>query len=230
MLTALLITLAIIPGLIIVYFIHQADKHEKEDRKELILAFAVGALITIPVWIFESWAHESGWEDATDIGKTLFFSFVIVGLAEEGLKLGGLLAFAFPKRFFNEPMDGIVYAVMIAMGFATVENILYANKMSVTTMVVRAFTAVPAHGIFAVVTGYYVGMAKFDKAKRWKLLAYGLLLTVVLHGAYDFFIIIESYEWLGGLALVSLFLSFWYAYKLLRLHQNNSPFRPEEQS
>ena len=56
--------------------------------------------------------------------------------------------------------DGIVYAVMIGMGFATLENIIYASRFGLETTLFRAFTAVPAHGVFAAIMGYYIGVGK----------------------------------------------------------------------
>jgi RsiW-degrading membrane proteinase PrsW (M82 family) len=226
MLIALLLILAILPGLMVCYFIFQADKYEKEDKKDLAIAFGLGALSTLPAWQLESWMHQLGLDETTHIGKTLFFSFIVVGLGEELFKLAFLLPFAFWKRFFNEPMDAIVYAVMVAMGFATVENLLYAGRMDVPTMVVRAFTAVPAHAAFAVITGYFIGFSYLRQEVRWQLIARGLAIAAVLHGTYDFFILIESYEWLGGLALVALALSIYYSRRLIQLHQEGSPFKP----
>ena len=52
------------------------------------------------------------------------------------------------------------------MGFATMENISFANRFGLETVLLRAFTAVPAHLVFGVVAGYYVGLAKFDHARR----------------------------------------------------------------
>lgn len=230
MLTALLLLLAVLPALVICYLILRADKHEKEDKVALLGAFATGAIITFPVWKIESWFSSKGLDDPQNLWLTLVFSFGVVALCEEVIKLAALLGYAFPRPFFNEPMDGIVYAVMVGMGFATVENVLYANQMSVTTMIVRAFTAVPAHGIFAVITGYFVGLAKFDHAHRWKLITQGFLLAFLLHGLYDFLILQESYEWLGGLVIVGLLLSFYYSQRLIRLHQNESPFRQNQHS
>jgi len=108
------------------------------------------------------------------------------------------------------------------------ENLLYANQYGIETTLLRAFTAVPAHAAFAVIVGYYAGLAKFDTQNRALLLFKGLGLAVVIHGLYDFFILQEYLEWLILLAVVVLWLSLWYANRLIKLHQFNSPFRQPE--
>lgn len=222
--TALLILLAILPGIGICYYIIKADKHEPEDKVNLLIAFVIGAAITYPGLKLEAWGAGTGLDDPSSIWKTFLLSFGVVALTEETLKMLALLGYAFPRRFFNEPMDGIVYAVMIGMGFATAENLLYASQMELPTMLVRAFTSVPAHAAFAVIIGYFTGLAKFDPARKWKYFFRGILFAVLFHGAYDFFILLEIYEGLAGLALVGLIISIRYSQKLIALHQNSSPF------
>ena len=63
-------------------------------------------------------------------------------------------------------MDGIVYATATALGFATLENVLYALPLeSLSSLVVsgtfRAILSVPAHALFAVFWGFALGIAKF---------------------------------------------------------------------
>jgi RsiW-degrading membrane proteinase PrsW (M82 family) len=160
-----------------------------------------------------------------DVFSAGLHSFGIVALSEEGIKWLCLIAYPFFRSFFNEPMDGILYAVLIGMGFATMENIAYANQFGITTTVMRGFTAVPAHGAFAVIMGYYAGKAKFDPARRWRLLLRGLLVAVLVHGAYDFLFVQELYSELVLLAAGVLGLSVYYGQKLIKEHQDNSPFR-----
>lgn len=220
--------LAILPGLIICYYIYQLDKYEKESKIELVICFVLGMLSTVPIYFLERWAHgvESSFESRMAV--TLFSSFFIVGFGEEFSKFIALLIYPFQRSFFNEPFDGIIYAVMISMGFATLENVLYANQYGLETTLLRAFTAVPAHAAFAVIVGYFVGLARFNLEKRAWLLLKGLGIAVLVHGLYDFFILQQYIEWLMLLAVIVLWLALWYANRLIKLHQRNSPFRQTE--
>lgn len=221
--------LAILPGLAICFYIYWMDKYEREERLPLLLCFVAGMLVTIPGLFFQTWIHDHGWDDSSTLLSTFFVAFFIVALSEELLKFGALMLYPYRQKFFNEPMDGIVYSVMIAMGFATLENVLYALEFGLETTVVRAFTAVPAHAVFAVFMGYFIGLARFHPNKRPFLIAMSLAWSVGIHGLYDFFILQEAYEWLLAFGTLTLYGSIYFAIKLIKLHQENSPFKLEEE-
>ena len=202
-----LITLAILPGLLICYFIYRIDKYDKESHWHLILAFILGMVITIPAMKLEEWGESFGFEESTSFWMLLTLSFLVVGFCEEIVKFLTLLIYAYPQKSFNEPLDGIVYAVMIAMGFATLENLIYADRFGLETTLLRAFTAVPAHGVFSVFMGYYLGLAKFKKKQRYGLILLGLIVLFFYMVLYDFFILQEYYDWLMGFATLTLFVS-----------------------
>ncbi len=217
--------LAVLPALAISFLIYKIDKYDREPHLNLFICFIIGMLITYPAMQLEGLEIATQLDGRMELWAVLLSSFVVVALSEELFKFLALILYAFPRKAFNEPLDGIVYSVMIAMGFATVENVIYAERFGMQTIIVRAFTAVPAHAIFAIFMGYYVGMAKFDKARRIQLVLMGLLWAVIVHGTYDFFIIQEYYEWLIILATVTLLISLFFAIKLTRIHRDNSPFR-----
>ncbi len=223
-----LLFLAILPGLVLSFLIIKADRFEKEPKWLMAVAFVLGAVITYPTMLMEGLAANLGWEESGNFFKVFFFALLFVGLIEEFFKF---ICFALPyfRKDFNEPLDGIVYAVLIAMGFATLENIIYADRFGISTVALRAFTAVPAHGAFAVIMGYYVGLSKQDQnnLERWKKIGFGLGLAAFLHGLYDFFIIQNYAEWLMSLATLVLIFSVYLAYRMIRILQNSSPFNPD---
>lgn len=223
----LLLILAIIPGLAICIFIYKIDKFEREPVLHLSICFLLGVFSCFPAIYLEGIGDDMGFSESGGLGNLLVFSYIIIALSEELVKYLALVFYAYPKKIFNEPLDGILYSVMIGMGFATLENLLYADRFGLQTIMVRAFTAVPAHAVFAIVMGYYVGLAKFNKNKkdRIKLLALGLVVPVLLHGTYDLFILQQYYEWLMVLATFTLFISAFFAIRVVRLHQQNSPFK-----
>lgn len=201
------------------------DKYEAEPKIHLVVCFILGIAIIYPtIWI-EEWVIDTGLENYGSLLSTMVYALIGVALIEEAGKFICLMIYPYPRRFFNEPMDGIVYSVMIGMGFATLENVFYADTYGFKTALVRAITAVPAHAAFAILMGYFVGLAKFDKKNRIKLLACGFLLAVWVHGLYDFFLLQEMYDWLSGFAIVTLFLAIKYARKMVQMHQENSPFK-----
>jgi RsiW-degrading membrane proteinase PrsW (M82 family) len=130
------------------------------------------------------------------------------------------------NRNFNEKFDGIVYAVSVSLGFATVENLFYVfSENSMQVGLLRAFTAVPGHAIFGVVMGFYLGLARFSEREKGKWLLRAFLVPWLLHGIYDF--LIMSGHPLLILAFIP-FLIFMYRIGLKRMREFNqeSVFNP----
>ena len=235
MTTVLTIILAIIPGFLICFFILRQDKYEKEPYLNLGISFVLGMLVTGVAYGIEKWGDdqmqlytaEQNIDTYEHFGILMLSAFVITALTEEVLKFLALIVFAYQRDDFNEPMDGIVYSVMIAMGFATVENILYTQYGWRTTLV-RAFTAIPAHAVFGIIIGYYAGLAKFKPNQQVKYLLTGLAIAVFVHGLYDFFIIQEYQEWMMILATAVLVIGLLVGRKFILQHQKNSPFKQVE--
>jgi protease PrsW len=221
----LLLTAAMIPGLAISFWIYRKDKYEKEPRHLLLACFIWGCVSTIPAIIGQmKFKHL---ENENSLVQTFIFSFFIIALTEELSKFFFLRFYAYPKDAFNEPLDGIVYAVMVGMGFATLENVLYtfnSGSAGWGTAFSRALTAVPAHGVFAVVMGSYVGLAKFVPEKRNVYMLQGILLAIFFHGFYDFFLLQKIYKGLMVLSLIALAVGISLSRKLVQVGQEMSPF------
>jgi RsiW-degrading membrane proteinase PrsW (M82 family) len=150
-------------------------------------------------------------------------AFFVVGLSEEFSKYIIVRYVSQPRKAFNEPFDGIIYAVMVSMGFAATENLMYVMQGGMEVAILRAFTAVPAHAAFAIIMGYFMGKAKFSNNKV--LLNFtGLFLAILFHGAYDFFLFIDFIPgvWIG--AFISLFVGLYLSRKAIQKHQRDSIF------
>jgi len=225
-LSSLLFILAIIPGLAICYLIFRIDKYEREPLWALAMCFFLGMLATIPAIGFQYWSGVISGFKTQSAAITFIASFGVVAASEEIAKCAALLIGAFPRKFFNEPVDGIVYAVLIGMGCATIENLIYAYNFGMNTTVARAFTAVPAHFVCAIVQGYFIGRAKFQPERRIQLILLGLGLSIVMHGVYDFLILQELSAWLSVLGSISVYICLFYCGTLVREHLENSPFKP----
>ena len=228
MFDVLLLALTIGPGIAIALFIYLRDKYDREPFRQLIWAFILGMFSAVPAVLLSlGLAGIDGLQGGSTELQTFLYAFITVAFAEEGAKFIFLKHF-YRKSFFNEPFDGITYGVMIGMGFATLENLLYVfqSDNGWGTALLRMLTAIPAHASFAVIMGYFVGLAKFKEGRRIGLQILGLLLAVVAHGMYDFLLMLQNYPYIALGAIVSLILSLYFSFKAIRLHQNNSPFNP----
>ena len=218
-----LLALSIAPALAIILAVYFADKYEKEPFKLLLTSFLMGVVALIPALIFE--LAFGFLEQPQNVILIFIYAVWVVGLAEEGSKFFFLRTVPYVKPAFNEPLDGIVYGVMISMGFAAVENIFYVLDGGVAVGLLRMFTAVPLHAVCGVVMGYYVGLAKFDTKHSRKLSATGLLLAVAIHGLYDFFLFQQMITGFAIFAFVVLIVAVIFRVKAIKIHRKNSPFK-----
>lgn len=224
----ILLGLALAPGLLIAIYVYMKDKYEKEPIGLLIRYFLLGG-----VSVFVTLLISMGWglvfEARNNYYSQLFYAFLVVGLTEEFSKFI-FLRLAYRRPEFNEPFDGIVYSVMISLGFATLENVLYVYSYGLQTALVRMFTAVPAHAANAVIMGYFFGLAKFRKEGQVGLMLAGLLAATFFHGAYDYCLFVSEYDDtyipMASGAIITLIAVIWLSRRVMRLHSNNSPFHP----
>lgn len=221
-----LIITAIAPVALIIIYIYIKDKYEKEPKCLLFLNFLLGAIVSIFITTILYYISDYYYPIPfnTSVFDQFIKAFFIVGLTEEFSKYLIVRYVAQTNKAFNEQFDGIVYAVMVSMGFAATENIMYVLDGGYETALIRAFTAIPAHATFAIIMGYFMGKAKFSKNRKMLNLL-GLFLAMVFHGTYDFFLFIDFIPgvWLG--AFVSLFIGILLSRKAIKSHQENSRFR-----
>jgi len=225
--TILLLALTIAPGIGIGIYIHWRDRFDREPRTLLLKSFLFGMLAIIPPVIIQLIADVLGFNSKVNIANTAFYAFIIVALSEELSKYAVLRMYAFPKKEFNEPFDGITYSVMIAMGFATLENIFYVFdgdvERGVEVAMLRMVTAVPAHAADAVLMGYFAGLAKFRHDGQ-SLQVTAVMVAVIAHGMYDFFIFLEHLGLVALGAFVVLAAAITLAMRAIKLHNIRSPF------
>jgi RsiW-degrading membrane proteinase PrsW (M82 family) len=154
---------------------------------------------------------------------------VYVALVEELIKFGAVRIKAYFSPHFNEVMDGIVYAVAAALGFATIENIVYVLQHGLSVAIVRAFLSVPGHAVWAGIMGFYLGLAKCKTTsksqERWQIIK-GVGIAIVLHGLYDILVFSENLPGVVVLSLIGWTAFLW----LIRKALSMSPFTWKETS
>lgn len=221
-----LILMAIAPVMVIILYIYFQDKYEKEPIGLLLASFLFGAIVSIFIvtLLYVFTGQFIPITDEYSLWQQFIQAFVVVAFSEEFSKYVIVKYFNQPKKAFNEPYDGIIYAVMVSMGFACTENIMYVLEGGYQTAVLRAFTAVPAHATFGILMGYFMGKAKFSN-NRFKLNMAGLFLAVFFHGAYDFFLFIRFIPGISIGAFISLAVALYLSRKAIKKHQNNSNFK-----
>ncbi len=179
----ILLNLALLPVFLLILYFYKRDKFEKEPLSLTLKTFLLGFMLVFPAMFLEN-LITGFFQDRYFNFITLFlYVFFGVAIVEEGLKFSVLYIYNLKKPDFNEPYDGIFYAVVVSLGFAAIENIMYVFSRGFLVGVLRAFTAVPAHTIFGVFMGYFTGLYKFNNNKFFVFLAF--FIPVILHTIYD---------------------------------------------
>ena len=215
-----LLGLAIAPGVAICIYIYMKDKYNREPLWLLLVSFILGMFSVVPALIIQLFTHTSLENLAgRTFAQVAIFAYLVVGVSEEGSKYLMIRLFAYRRKAFDEPFDGIVYAVMVGMGFATLENIGYVLQHGMGTGIVRMFLSVPAHATFAVLMGYHLGLAKFDAANKKKHLFLAIFWPVVFHGTYDYFLFLGNTILHFAGAFISFVVAIQVSKKAIRNHE-----------
>jgi RsiW-degrading membrane proteinase PrsW (M82 family) len=116
----------------------------------------------------------------------LLYSICVTGPLEEFFKFLPFLVFVLNFRAFDEQIDGIIYASLIALGFASYENIQYLAYMDGLELFGRAFASPLTHTIFSSIWGYTVGTARLERKSLFWPSVLGIGLAAIFHGVFNF--------------------------------------------
>jgi RsiW-degrading membrane proteinase PrsW (M82 family) len=225
-----LLVIAIAPAVALFLFFYLRDRYRREPIGVMLLTFCLGAASLIPAAMTSlSLQKLTGWRSSTpSLLQAFLGAMIIVGLVEEGAKFLVVRFYAYHRPEFDEPYDGIMYSVMAALGFATLENIIYILSRGAGTGVMRALLAMPSHAFDGVLMGYFLGEAKFardDRTGNW-LSALGFGLAVTAHGLYDFIVFTLDERPLMILSLLTMAALFWVIFfKATRKLSEQSPYK-----
>ena len=201
--TALLvaIVLATVPLVGVLLFIRWIDRWEPEPRGALLFAllWGAGASVLIALAFSGVTKHYETLAGLAGSGVAGFFETVIQApIIEESAKgFGILLILWVMRRTFDGPVDGVVYAATIAIGFAFTENLQYfglainhdggLGSDVAHSFVLRAILSPFAHVMFTACTGVLLGLAA-RRTGRLGAIGYfvlGLLPAVLLHAFWN---------------------------------------------
>lgn len=176
------------------YHIH-VDRHLPEPATHLALAFALGvASFFLGMLMYRGLGVLGLRFDAYELARgnlpgLFLFAVLGIGVIEESVKLIPFLAVVLRFREFDEPIDGIVYASFIALGFAAVENFNYLQFLTTSAAYARGFAGPVVHIVFASIWGYYIGRAWLRRRRVALTVFASLAFSALIHGIYDFAVI-----------------------------------------
>ncbi len=169
------------------------------------------------------------------LSENLIMYVFVAPLIEEFLKYLAIKKIGFPSKYFNQIVDGVIYAVAVALGFALFENFLYFFEYSpeniyalISIFTLRMFMSTLLHTLSTGWMGYWMGKAKFSAAPRRKFILIGFVFAVVIHAVFNYLMIIGAvfYAILLLVAVSALFFEkirsvgaqmFWYPAKNIKI-------------
>ena len=216
--------MAIVPAWLICYYAYRKDRAEKEPLWLLLVLFLLGAVCYFPAFCIGkeiSSVFFNAFSDRISIsadgmikysdGNTEFIhqilvSFVSVAFVEEIIKWIALLAATGHSKNFNSLFDGIIYSVVLSMGFLAAKSFHIFIKTDWLTILNRSAELLPVYLSISVVSGLFYTLwhsfksagikekalaAKkmIDNAKiksPWWLLSLSLIMPVILHGFHSY--------------------------------------------
>lgn len=214
-----LLIMAVAPGLALAIYINFKDPKEKKPISILIQSVIWGVLSFVLSLLVGFLLHRFADIDPQNVMDQLIRALVFVGFVEEGSKFLFIRGILFKSDHFYKPFDGIVFSVMVGMGFATAENILYVVNGDGGTAVMRMFTAVPAHAVFAVIMGYFLGEARVFRSSSRLFGFMGLFFASFAHGYYDYFIFLSFIPGIWLQAIISLAIVIFITHYIFRVRK-----------
>lgn len=202
----LIIALSILPIILIAIYYYKKDtlkEPKKLLRKLFFSGMLSGVLVIIISYITILFFPTYASIENANMFKIFIYSFVFVALIEEVCKWLMIYKISYHHRDFDQLYDIILYSVLVGLGFACLENLLYTTSSNnIWVAVFRGITAIPAHACFQTFMGYYLTLAKFKKGNQNKYKNLSLIIPVLLHGTYDFLLLS------GNIVLVCSFFIF----------------------
>ena len=229
----LFLLLAVLPSLVLVYYIFRKDRLHPEPWKQLIKAFTYGmvsGLLAMAASMLLMGLGLHGGSPEESLGANLSLAFWGAAVPEELCKLLMLWLFLRKCADFDEHVDGIVYAVCVGMGFAALENCMYifaelygeshvswADAVAGTLQLslTRGLLSVPGHFGFAVLMGYFYSCAHFRPERKSEFLVWAILAPVIAHTLFDLLLFETAYVSTGWqlLIMVLFFVGFFFLQK-----------------
>ena len=204
----------VFPSLLWLWFWLKQDKKRPEPRGMIMLAFIIGMIAAPIVLPFEK------------LSDTYFSGTVVIVLwsvLEEIFKYILAYFIILKRKAVDEPIDVVIYMITVALGFAALENTLFlinpimdGNFMNTVINGNLRFLGVTLlHTLSSAIVGVMIALSFYKKKIFKKTYAlYGLILAILLHSLFNFFIIKGSgnkiltifiFVWIGIIILILLF-------------------------
>ncbi|MES2760854.1 MAG: PrsW family glutamic-type intramembrane protease [Bacteroidota bacterium] len=182
---------AVCGGMLWIGYFRRIDVLEKERYIDIASALLTGYLTpTVALYIY-SWLETLGFNFNGEFTNDFLYSIFGVGATEELSKLlGVLIVFQILKKRINEPVDYLVFAGLVALGFSIRENFIYYNNYGSQIASGRTIISCLVHIINTSICVYGIYRYRiFNKGNPIFNISIAISLAIVSHGLFDFFLV-----------------------------------------
>lgn len=176
---------------------------QPESNKKIIEIFLLGAIAVLPIKLIEDYLGGFFPEEnflLKNIPLLFFYYIVIIGFTEEFFKYLVVRLRVIKSSHFDEPIDAMLYMVIVSLGLAAVENVSLiiqevketpAIQTAIILSILRFLTAIFLHTLAAAITGYFLAcsLRELKKIKKFFIISLGLAIASISHGIYNISIV-----------------------------------------
>jgi RsiW-degrading membrane proteinase PrsW (M82 family) len=205
----------LLPALLWLMFWLMEDRCEPEPKRYIFFSFIAGMLLVVPIpvgsYLFGIVLPLEKFAAAYFSGATLL---VVWAAIEEVCKFLAAYLVALRTRVFDEPLDAVIYLVTVALGFSAAENMLFLlgplqegnTLQAIATGNLRFMGATLLHTLSSATIGIALAFAFYRSfAVRRMAALSGVILAVLLHAVFNFFILNRD-----GDITFWIFLAVWF--------------------
>ncbi|MDB5187489.1 MAG: hypothetical protein JWO50_9 [Candidatus Kaiserbacteria bacterium] len=193
------------PAILWLWFWLREDAEHPEPRKLIALAFLAGmASVTIAVPVEQ-------FVQTYITGQTELYT--VWAYIEEIVKFGAALLTVLWRDEDDEPIDSLIYMVVVALGFAAAENALFLSSplggTSLAALIItgnlRFMGATLLHVLASSVIGAALGLAYYGgRVKKIVIATVGVILAGLLHALFNVRILNSP-----GASVMKTFIVLW---------------------
>ncbi len=194
----------IVPVVIWLCFWLREDNKHPEPPRLIVTTFLAGILSIIPTYYAEFYA--------SNLFTNPTIIFMAWALIEEVMKLCAAYLGGLRTKFYDEPVDALIYMITAALGFAAAENFLFIvnsvdSVSALQTGGMRFIGATLLHTLASATIGGLLALT-FNRNRFVKFIALilGILTATMLHTSFNVSIINSN-----GRNISIVFLSLWLA-------------------
>jgi RsiW-degrading membrane proteinase PrsW (M82 family) len=148
------------------------------------------------------------------------YAVLAIGPIEEFAKILPFMLVVMRFKALDEPLDGIIYASFIGLGYAAAENVYYLQFVTPLEAAARGFASPVVHILFASIWAHWITRAHLAGRQVLFATVIGFVLAAFLHGTYDFLVLLQPVSALPVAAGLIVSIWVWRLILMRRMHRD----------